>query len=64
MATGCRVRTLANLRIKDLDFDNQLITYLWTKNRKQQIVPMSNTLKKYLLNICNIGKESQKIMYL
>lgn len=49
MATGCRARTLANLRIKDLDFDNQLITYTWTKNRKQQIVPMSNTLKKVLI---------------
>lgn len=49
MATGCRARTLANLRIKDLDFDNQLITYTWSKNRKQQIVPMSNTLKKVLI---------------
>jgi integrase/recombinase XerD len=49
LSTGCRVRTLANIRIKDLDFENQLISYFHTKNRRQQIVPMSNSLKKVLL---------------
>jgi integrase/recombinase XerD len=49
MATGCRARTLCNMKIKDLDFENDLITYTWTKNRRQQVVPMSNTLKRVLL---------------
>jgi len=49
MATGCRAGTLCNLRIKDLDFDNELIRFSWTKNRRQQIVPMSNSLKLILI---------------
>lgn len=49
MATGCRASTLVNIKIKDLDFENELITYKVTKNRKQQIVPMSNTLKHILI---------------
>lgn len=48
LATGCRANTLINIRIKDLDFENQLITYVKTKNRKQQVVPMSNSLGKVL----------------
>ncbi|MDS0526182.1 tyrosine-type recombinase/integrase [Clostridium sp. SHJSY1] len=48
LGTGMRVRTLINIRICDLDFENRLITYEHTKNRKQQIVPMSKTLEKVL----------------
>lgn len=48
LATGCRISTLVNIKIQDLDFDNMLITYKHTKNRKQQIVPTSNSLKKVL----------------
>lgn len=49
LATGCRARTLVNLKIKDIDFDNDMITYGYTKNRKPQLIPMSNTLKQILL---------------
>lgn len=42
MVKGCRARTLCNMKIKDLDFENKLITYTWTKNRRQQIVPIYN----------------------
>jgi len=49
LATGCRARTLCNLKIKDLDFENDLIKYDWTKNRRQQIVPMSKSLKRILI---------------
>lgn len=45
LATGARLGTLAELQVKDLDFDNELIVYRHTKNRKRQVVPMSNKLK-------------------
>lgn len=48
LGTGCRISTLINVKINDLDFQNELITYSHTKNRRQQIVPMSNNLKKIL----------------
>lgn len=44
LGTGMRAGTLCNLRIKDVDFFNEVIYYKVTKNRKQQIVPISNTL--------------------
>lgn len=46
LSTGCRVSTLVNIKICDLDFENELIKYSHTKNRKGQLVPMSNTLKR------------------
>lgn len=48
LGTGCRVRTAINIQIKDLDFENQLITFTQTKNKKQQIVPMSSKLNEVL----------------
>lgn len=56
LGTGCRARTLINIRIEDLDFNNQFITYKCTKNRKQQIVPMSNSLKKVLIEYLEYRK--------
>jgi len=47
--TGCRAGTLCELRINDLDFENMLIRYRKTKNRKQQLIPMPLKLKKILL---------------
>lgn len=48
LGTGMRIRTLINLQIKDIDLDSQLITYKVTKNRNQQLVPLSITLVKIL----------------
>lgn len=49
LGTGCRASTLVNIKVCDLDFDNDLIYYRHTKNRKQQIVPMTTSLKKILI---------------
>ncbi|MBU3176660.1 tyrosine-type recombinase/integrase [Clostridium estertheticum] len=60
LATGCRIRTLVNIKIKDVDFANQLISYTHTKNRKAQIVPMSNSIKKVLIEYLNYrGADSE-----
>ena len=48
LATGNRLRTMINLKIEDVDFDNSLIHMLKTKNKRQQIIPLSRKLKPIL----------------
>lgn len=52
LATGCRLSTATNVRIGDINFREQEIFIRKTKNRKQQILPLSpeleRTLKIYL----------------
>lgn len=51
-STGIRQRSLINIKVKDVDFDNNLIHVNVTKNRKPLIVPvnqtMINVLSEYL----------------
>ena len=54
LATGNRISTVVNLKIKDFDFDNLLITLTTTKNKKQQIIPMAQSLKPILLEYLEI----------
>ncbi|NSJ91249.1 tyrosine-type recombinase/integrase [Coprococcus sp. MSK.21.13] len=49
IGTGCRLRTLINIKVEDLDFENDVIIYKHTKNRRGQIVPISLTLKNVLI---------------
>lgn len=46
LATGVRSRTLVNIRNKDIDLNNQLVKLTTTKSKKQQIIPLSNSLCK------------------
>lgn len=48
LATGNRISTALNLRIGDVDFDSSVLILRKTKNRKQQIIPLSNTLSEIL----------------
>lgn len=52
LGTGNRLSTALNVRISDLNFESGTIILRKTKNRKQQIIPLSNTLamilKEYL----------------
>ena len=52
IGSGNRLSTALNLKIKDIDFKNSVIFLSKTKSRKQQIIPLSNTLalvlKEYL----------------
>ena len=45
-STGVRQRSLMNIKIKDIDFDNKIVYVNVTKNRKPLIVPMN------LMGIC------------
>lgn len=54
LGTGCRISTALNVKIEDIDFENGLITYKKTKNRKQQIVPLSKSLERVLITYLEI----------
>lgn len=47
-STGVRQRSLNNIKIKDLDLDNNLVYINVTKNRKPLIVPINQTLSNIL----------------
>lgn len=44
LGTGCRVSTLIEVKIKDLDFSNNTVLFTHMKTRKQQVVPLSKSL--------------------
>ena len=48
LATGNRISTVSNIKIGDIDFNNLTITLRHTKNRKQQIIPLSAKLAEIL----------------
>lgn len=48
LATGIRASTLVNIKIGDVDFEHDTIHLSKLKNRKQQFVPLSQSLKRYL----------------
>lgn len=48
LATGNRISTALSVQLKDIDFANGLITLRKTKNRKQQIIPLSHSLSLIL----------------
>ena len=48
ISTGCRASTLVNIKIRDVCFEEGVIILQKTKNRKQQIIPLSKTLDKVL----------------
>lgn len=64
LATGCRAKTLVNIKVEDLDFENQLVIFKHTKNRHQQVIPMSNSLKKVLLEYIKYRKPEKPQEYL
>lgn len=48
LGTGVRRRTLANIKIKDVDFENNQIYLAKMKNKKAKYIPLSSALKKVL----------------
>lgn len=50
LATGIRASTLLAIRIADVDFAQKTIRLTKLKNRKQQIIPLSESLGKVLTN--------------
>ncbi|MCD8398651.1 MAG: tyrosine-type recombinase/integrase [Lachnospiraceae bacterium] len=48
IGTGNRISTALSIHISDIDFENATITIRKTKNRKQQIIPLSHSLSEVL----------------
>ncbi|MBV4429071.1 tyrosine-type recombinase/integrase [Clostridium tyrobutyricum] len=46
--TGCRVSTAINIKISDIDLENNLIYFRHTKNKKPHCVPLAEELRKVL----------------
>ena len=49
LATGVRQRSLNNIKIKDLDLENAIVTLTVTKNRKTLIIPIEPHLRVILI---------------
>ena len=72
LATGNRISTALSIKIRDIDFENNVIQINKVKNRRQQIIPLSHTLAEILqeylmirgnnpddyLFCCNSGEKS------
>jgi len=48
IGTGCRVSTIINIRIQDIDLKERFVTFRHVKTRNQQMVPLSQNLVKVL----------------
>jgi len=56
LGTGNRRKTVINVKIGDLDFDNEEIVLKTVKNKKPNIIPMAETLKYVLLEYLKYRK--------
>lgn len=63
-STGVRQRSLNNIKIKDVDFDNKYITLRVTKNRKVLVIPMENSLANILLEYLKYRQHKTEEDYL
>lgn len=60
LGTGARINTVINIKIEDLDFDNNCIFFKTTKNKKVQVMPMSATLKEILNTYLKLWSNEQE----
>ncbi|SMC19439.1 integrase/recombinase XerD [Clostridium acidisoli DSM 12555] len=57
--TGCRLSTAINMKVDDIDFENNLVIYKHTKNKKPHAIPLAKKLKNVLTEHINILKSQQ-----
>lgn len=58
LATGNRASTICDIKVTDIDYKKMEITLGHTKNRKAQVIPLSNSLATILKEYCRIFKLS------
>ncbi|MCI7448697.1 MAG: tyrosine-type recombinase/integrase [Blautia sp.] len=54
LATGNRISTALNVKIQDVDLENGVIRLAKTKNRKQQLIPLSHALAEILVEYVEV----------
>lgn len=64
LSTGIRMNSLINLKIKDLDFDNEVVHVRVTKNRKSLILPLNTSILKILKEYLKIRQYESEDDYL
>ena len=64
LATGNRLSSIINIRISDLNLDEDEIILRHTKNKSQQIIPIASALKPILLEYLRYRKPSSPEDYL
>jgi integrase/recombinase XerD len=64
LGTGCRLSTLIAIRIADIDWENELIRFSHTKNKRGQFVPLSRQLGTVLQEYLRYRKgESEDLLF-
>lgn len=63
-STGVRQRSLNNIKIKDVDFDNRVVNITVTKNRKPLLIPLSETMKNILIEYLKYRQHTSTDDYL
>lgn len=56
LAVGCRLNSLINIMVEDIDFTNNMVYIKTTKNRKPLIIPLSETIIPILKEYIGIRK--------
>ena len=59
-STGVRQRSLINIKVKDVDFDNNVVYVNITKNRKPLLVPINQTMAHILNEYLKYRKHNNK----
>lgn len=64
ISTGCRSETLLNVRVKDIDFENEIILFAHMKTKRQINVPLSKSLKNILQEYIHVlGLKQDDILF-
>lgn len=64
LSTGVRQRSLINIKIKDIDFDNEMVNINVTKNGKPLIIPLNREIVKILKNYLKYRNHDSENDYL
>ncbi|MBK1809172.1 phage integrase family protein [Clostridium sp. YIM B02505] len=64
MSTALRLNSFINIRIRDLDFENEVVYVNTTKNRKPLIVPLNKTIIKILKEYLKVRQYKDENDYL
>ena len=59
-STGVRQRSLINIKVKDVDFDNNVVYVNITKNRKPLLIPINQTMAHILNEYLKYRKHNNK----
>lgn len=64
LSTGVRLNSFINIKVKDIDFENEVVYVNVTKNRKPLIIPLNPTIIKVLKEYLKIRQYKTEDEYL